>query len=90
MSNQETESGAKAPGPIDEFLNGDQEGMISRPEPLEGVGFENKADDIAHQPQGTSQEHSLDDTQETLTPACLQENVLLEVAEKELKKSQQD
>jgi hypothetical protein len=58
-------------------LNQNQEGETSRPESVEGVGFGNKADDLAHRPDSTSQEHSLDDTHETLTPSCLEEDFLL-------------
>ena len=90
MSNQNGNSEGKHSNPIDESLNRDQEGELSRPESVQGVGFENKADDLVHQPSSTSQEHSLDDTHETLTQSCFDQNALLEVAENAMKKSEQD
>jgi hypothetical protein len=66
---------------IDDVLNQNQEGEISRPESVQGVGFGNKADDLVHKPDSTSHEHSLDDMHEMQTPACLEENALLEAAE---------
>lgn len=73
--------------PIDEFLADDREGEISRPESVEEVGFDVKADDLAHRPNSTSQEHSLDDTQKTLTADCIDTDALGEAAEDAIKKT---
>jgi hypothetical protein len=71
---------------IDEFLNSDQEDELSRPESVPGVGFDNKADDVAHRTNRSSQEHSLDDVHETQTPTCLEKDLLGEAVEDAKKK----
>ena len=86
MSNQNLSSGDKHSSPIDDVLNQNQEGEISRPESVEGVGFGNKADDLARRPGSTSQEHSLDDIHEMQTPSCLEEDFLGQAAENATKR----
>ncbi len=70
---------------IDGVLNQRQEGEIPRPEYVKDVGFDVKADDIVHQPHDTSEEHSLDDAHETLTP--LETDALDEAAANAMKES---
>jgi hypothetical protein len=81
MSNDNRNSQDKHLNPTDEFLTRDQDGEISRPESVQEEVFDVKADDLLHQPVSTSQEHSLDDTHETLTESCFGKNDLLAVAE---------
>jgi hypothetical protein len=90
VSNQNGNSEGNESNPIDEFLSQEQEGEISRPESVvEGV-FDIKADDLAHRPHETSQEHSLDDTHETLTPDIPETDLLGEATEDAMKESEQD
>jgi hypothetical protein len=88
MNDSKRQSRTDASNPLDEFLNADQEGKISRPESVPGVGFDDKADDIAHRPRRTSREHSLDDVQERQEPSCLDEDFLGEAAENAAKKEE--
>jgi hypothetical protein len=81
MSNEKHSSEDTFVNPIDAVLNETQDDEISRPESVEEVGFDVKTDDLAHRPDSTSQEHSLDDTHETLTQACFDRDDLLAVAE---------
>ena len=90
MTNHKRNSQDKHVNPIDELLTRDQENEISRQESVQQEVFDVNADDLAHQPTSTSQEHSLDDTHETLTQSCFDKNALLEVAENATKKTEQD
>lgn len=90
MSNEKRNSKSRHANSMDVLLNQDQENEISRPESLEEVGFDVKADDLVHQPDSTSQEHSLDDTHETLTQPGFDKNELLAVAEDAMKKPERD
>ena len=88
MSNLKRNSQGKHVSPTDEFLTRDQEGEISRPESVvEGV-FAVKADNLAHRPHETSQEHSLYDTHQTLTPDIPETDLLGEAAEDAMKESE--
>lgn len=89
MNKRKQNSQGKRSNSIDAFLNADQEGEISRPESLEGAGFERNADDLAHRPEATSQEHSLEDTHEMQTPDCLDVEALDEAAENAMKEDDQ-
>lgn len=86
MNNHKGNSQGNHSNPIDAVLNQSQEGELSRPESVEEVGFDRKADDLIHRPHETSEEHSLDDTHETLTPASLETDALGEAAENATKK----
>lgn len=88
MSSQKSNSEDKHSNPIDDVLNQDQDGKITRPDSIKGVGFGNKADDLAHRPDNTSQEHSLDDTHQLQTPLCLEEDFLGQAAMAAAKKSE--
>jgi hypothetical protein len=88
MTNYKRGSQDEHANPIDAVLKQTQDGEISRPESAKEVGFDVNADDLAHQPDSTSQEHSLDDTHETLTQARFDKNDLLEVAEDAMKESE--
>jgi hypothetical protein len=88
VSNQNRSSEDKHSNPIDVVLNQNQEGEISRPEWIKEGVFDVKADDLVHRPHEASQEHSLDDTHETLTPSCLDENPLIEAVENVMKESE--
>jgi len=90
VSNQNRSSEGKHSNPIDAVLNQNQEGEISRPESVEGVGFGNKGDDLAHRPASTCQEHSLDDTREIQTPSCLEEDFLGQAAQDAMKRNEED
>lgn len=90
MSDHKCNSQGEHVNPIDAVLNQSQEGEISRPESVEEVCFDVKADDLAHQPHTTSQEHSLDDTHETLTQSCFDVNDLIEAASNATKKTEED
>ena len=88
MSDPKRRSRSEAKNPIDEFLDSDQEGKLSRPESVPGVGFDDKADDLAHDPRRTSQEHSLNDVEERQEPSCLDTDLLGEAAADATKKGQ--
>ncbi len=47
MSDARNDSRVKKGNSIDEFLQSDQDDKISRPESVRGVGFDEKADDLA-------------------------------------------
>lgn len=63
--NDKRNSQDKYDNPIDAVLNEHQDGELSRLESVKRVGFDVKANDLAHLPHETSEEHSLDDTHET-------------------------
>jgi hypothetical protein len=90
MSNHKRNSEDEHVNPIDAVLNQSQEGKISRPESVEEGVFDVKADDLAQRPHDTSQEHSLDDTHETLTPACLETDALDEATEDAMKRDDEN
>jgi len=85
VSNQNRSSEDKHSNSIDDVLNQNQEGEISRPESVKRVGFGNKADDLVHTPDSTSQEHALDDIHEMQTPSCLEEDLLGQAVEDAMK-----
>ena len=85
MNNRKSISPDTKTNSMDTFLNQSQEDEISRPESVEEGIFDVKADDLLHAPNNTSQEHSLDDTHQTLTPACLETEALDEAAEDAIK-----
>lgn len=80
----------KTVNPIDAVLNSHQDNEISRPESVPAFGFEVKGDDIAHNPDGTSQEHSLDDTHAELTPSSDEKDILAEVAQAEIEREDRE
>ena len=88
MTNQNRNAQSQHANPIDAFLNQDQEDEISRPESVEEGVFDVNADDLAHRPHDTSEEHSLDDTHETLASSCLETDALAEAAEDATKESE--
>ena len=45
-------------------------------ESVRGVGFDEKADDLAHRTSRTSQEHAVDDAQLRQEPSCLEKDLL--------------
>jgi hypothetical protein len=90
MTNRKRNSEDTHVNPIDAVFNQTQEGDISRPESAKEVGFDVNADDLAHQPDSTSQEHSLDDTHETLTQDRFDKSDLLKVAEHAMKNDEQE
>lgn len=90
MSREKRNSQEEHVNPIDWFLHKTQDDEISRQESVEQVVFDVNADDIAHPPHSTSQEHSLDDTHDTLRQSCFDKNDLFEAAEDAMKKTEQD
>lgn len=90
MTNSNANSQDKHVNPIDEFFARDQENEISTQESVQHEVFDVNADDIAHPPHETSQEHSLDDTHETLTPDLLETDALDEAAENEVRINEQE
>ena len=89
MSSEKGKSQNEHSDPTDAFMNEDYEGKILRPESVRGVGFANKSDEAAHQPENTSQEHSLDDTQELQAPDCLEVDPAGEAAEHATKEDEE-
>jgi len=86
MKNHKRSSADTYANPLDAVLNQAQEGEISRQESVQHNVFDVNADDLAHPPHNTSQEHPLDDTHETLTPALLKTDALDEAAENAMKR----
>lgn len=81
MNNQKSSSEDTHANPIDWFLNETQEDEISKQESVQQDAFDVNADDLAHAPKRTSQEHSLDDTHASLTQSSFDKNDLLAAAE---------
>ena len=81
MSNHKRNLQDKHVNTIDQFLTRDQENEISRQVWVQQEVFDVNADDLAHRPHETSQEHSLNDTHETLTPDILETDALGEATE---------
>jgi hypothetical protein len=89
MSDAKYDSRVKEGSSIDEFLQSDQDDKISRPESVRGVGFDEKADDLAHLPTQTSQEHTLDDVQTRLDASIMEKDFLGEAAGNAMKQDEE-
>jgi hypothetical protein len=80
----------RSTNPIDEFLKSDRENEIRRPDTAPSIGFDDELDDIAHHPEETSQEHSLNDLRHRLTPSLMETDILAEAVEETSAQQEED